>query len=202
MSRRINVLLIALCMLAVVLLVGCNDEKANLPAPAHKPVASITLPDGTKCQNIGVTAAISVANKATSYNCGKSGADALMLLDNFKVRADALTLEKGVVSKSGDEYILKSSAPVDMLITQVSLEDGTRCFNASQGAVINVDNKRATFTCGQAGPDSVVLLGDFQVRGVVMIARKAIASPDGSGAYKLKSAESLPVLTITGTALP
>jgi hypothetical protein len=202
MSRRLLVLLLALCLLAVLLLAGCNDEKANLPAPAHKPVASIILPDGTKCQNIGITAAISVANKATSYNCGKSGTGTLMLLDNFKVRADAMSLEKGLISKSGDEYSLKTSESVDMQIAQVTLEDGTKCSNASQAATITVDNKRATFICNQSGPDIVILLGDFQVRGVVMLARKAVASPDGKGGYTLKAAESLPVLAITGTAMP
>lgn len=123
------------------------------------PVQRITLPDGTVCGFAGEGATLAFEGERLNYTCEDPHAPTYGLLGPVQV-AGAGQVEGvlATISHGNEGFVLDNSEPVAGLATALTLEDGTTCLFAGEGATLAFDGKRLNYTCGS--PETG-LIGDL-----------------------------------------
>ena len=169
-------------------LVGCvvPDEPAadtdtpvtEDPTPTEAAETAIVLPDGTPCLHAGRGATLTFEGKRLNYTCG----DAAGLIGDVTVdQGMDITLEKATI----DGTTITGSEPMLLMVSEVTLADGTLCLNAGRGATLAFDEKRLNFSCETVDGG---LIGDITEDDGVFMAELALL--DGT---ELISSETVPV---------
>lgn len=167
---------------------------AATPAPAMSPamsvtpaddfLASITLPDGTECLHAGRGATLAFNGMRLNYTCSPLDAEEVVfLMGDLEFDADMLTVTRGVMQPGADGFELLESAPVNMMVAQVTTADGTVCLHAGRGATLAFDDLRLNYSCQvEEAAGDVALFGDFNVDldVVTIVQGVVIAGDDGS----------------------
>lgn len=169
------------------LAVGCTQNTAT-DAPIEMSETSIVLPDDSVCQFAGRGATLSYQGKRLNYTCSENTG---LIGDIVIANGTEITLEKATMSGT----TITGSEPMTLMISAIELADGTRCFNAGQGATLVVEGKRLNFTCSDTEP-MLGLVGDIvQEDGTFSV---EMATLDGT---TVKSTETK-AISILSTVLP
>ena len=206
--KRPTLMLSAVTMLVALMMTACIApiEETAVPADAApaadmsemEPVASITLPDGPECLNAGEGATLAFDGVRVNYTCATTDiGDVVLLGDLASPMLDQLIVDVGLITRGDDGFILDSSTLLTMLMSEVTLADGTVCLNAGQGATLSFDGKRVNYNCETTDEGDVVLLGDFTADMTTLTVEKGLVVR-GSAGFELSESEIVAVSEVVG----
>lgn len=174
---------------------------APMAAIAKRAETLLVLPDKRQCTPVDESATLTVEDQPLSYTCGMQGRDITGILGEPERQGDVLMMRLATVGPAprGPEappsaFTIKDSRPLTIQIDSIELADGTRCTLVS-GPAPAFNGKRANYTCGSAGTDTVMLLGNPRPGNGVYQAEKALIGERDSGLY-VKSSDIVTVKTL------
>lgn len=150
----------------------------------------IVLPDGDTCKIVSPELNPSLANGRVSHFCS----DGVALVGGLQL-GDGLGLVTRVTYDPNDPQNVFSDGLVSIEARGVTLEDGTVCLHAGEGATIAFDGERANYTCD----DDSVLLGAFEADGDEVFATQATFTHDDAG-FHLVGKERVAVQAIDASS--
>jgi hypothetical protein len=154
-------------------------------------IAALTLTDGTVCRSTGKGATLAFEGQRLIFDCGSSGVDKVGILGPLAIGPEGLLVARRaeIVWNEGLTSVRKAE-PALARASEIALADGLTCRFAGKGATLAFEGRRASFTCGMTGGDTVSLLGELEpVEGGFRIVRARIAH--GESGFTLRSSEPI-----------
>jgi uncharacterized membrane protein len=165
-------------------------SSAALPAASGE-ITAVALPDGRVCRSTGHGATTTFRGQRVNFDCGRWDGDTLGLVGPLSMGSEGLlVVQKAVIEwrESGNRQRDVEATPAR--VSEVALADGLVCRHSGIGATLVFEGRRASYTCGMNGGETVVLLGELEpVEGGFRITRARVAH-DGSG-FSLRSTETI-----------
>jgi uncharacterized membrane protein len=154
-------------------------------------ISALTLTDGTVCRSTGKGATLAFEGQRLNFDCGSSGVDRVGILGPLAIGPEGLLVARRAEIAWNEGLTSERKAePALARASEIALADGLACRFAGKGATVAFEGRRASFTCGMTGGDTVSLLGELEpVEGGFRIVRARIAH--GESGFTLRSSEPI-----------
>lgn len=159
---------------------------AALAGTAAAQGVDIVLPEGAVCKAVSADTNVTAAGGAVSHFCD----DGVALVGGLALE-DAAGLVTKITYDPAAAQNVYGDELVFLEVRGVTLQDGSTCQAAGQGAALASGARRANYTCD----DGAVLLGNFEQAGASVYAEKA-AVEHGDDRLAVAGQERVRVTTI------